>query len=504
MGPDSIFRHPKKQIYLVTAVFLVWYFILVNKTGGIHIRDFLFAIVAAMVWVYNLVGIMNADPSAYMPPSISALSRDLLLFGFVFVVGLGFFAQFVLPLHTVPERWSAFTRLVLYGVRRHGPAISIRDGVEKYHSGEKERRGPGVILLDTASAAVLRIPARFTRAVGPGIVFTGRRETIANAFPLHRQFKQLGPMGKEDPFAPRSEETETEAQFQARRTRRFETSGTTRDGVEVVPTIATIFQLSSQPATESDPERVQTPVYTKFGFNPNTIWKANGREGIDPKRGNDTEQRKVRWDWLPAYMAAELWREYLEKYTLNELFANPGEVVEETALQRIERFMNARLKTARVDHLDEFGKTSGRGKVVSPEYMRLQERGLEVITTFVSAVRFPEDVERKFLEQWQDRWKDQAGDELLLALQKKSERKIEGQELALRQFAEAATSKLGAHLLELLEDPRRDYQPDEAKTLELLVQGTINQTVEDKYLRPQITSQRQEMFDLIEWIRRNQ
>jgi hypothetical protein len=166
--------------------------------------------------------------------------------------------------------------------------------------------------------------------------------------------------------------------------------------------------------------------------------------------------------------------------------------------------MNARLKTARVDHLDEFGKISGRGKVVSPEYMRLQERGLEVITTFVSAIRFPEDVERKFLEQWQDRWKDQAGDELLLALQKKSERKIQGQELALRQFAEAATSKLGAHLLELLEDPRRDYQPNEGKTLELLVQGTINQTVEDKYLRPQITSQRQEMFDLIEWIRRNQ
>ncbi len=501
MGIRSLLRDPKKQIGLVTFGFLIWYLILVNKTGGLRFADFLSLLLATVAWIYRVIGVPGPDPAELMPASISAIIGDLWVFGFIFALGAAFFAQFVLPLRNVPERMRAVTRLFAYVMRRHGPAISIANGIAKLHTREIDKVGPGVILLDTASAAVLRIPTKFTRAVGPGIVFTRRRETIANAFSLYRQAKLLGPRFEEDPFAVQ-EEHETAQEFQQRRARRFETSGTTRDGVEVVPTLITIFRLNNKPDAVLDPAEAAQPVYTRFGLNRATLWKANGKEGIDPKKGNDTQQRNVRWDWLPAFMSAELWREYLEKFKLEQLFARPGEQVDETALQSIESYMNLRLKNARVEHLNEFGKPSGRGKEISQEYMRLQERGLEVIITFVAAMHFPHEVETSFVEQWRDRWKDQANDQYLKALDKRSGKRLEGEELALRQFAENASSELGTYLLE--NAPTPDKAPTLTASLELLVQGTRNQILTDVYLRPRITNENQDLLDLIEWIRRSE
>ena len=296
MGDDSIFRNPRKQIYLVAFIFFVWYAILVWRTGGLSINDIFVTMLALTFSVTTLFGLLGGGPGAgdVIPENVQAIMRDGFLFVFVLFAGLIFYAQFVLPLHNSRERWEAFTRLIQYVFKRHGPAISVIDGVPMYHSMELERKGPGVIQLDTASAAVLRTATKFTRAVGPGTVFTRRNETIANAFSLHLQSKSLGPHDGEDPFGEQ-EELETDQEFKQRTERRWETRGTTRDGVEVVPTITILFKLDNEPGVGQ----------SMFGFNAATIWKANGREGIDPQKGMDTQQRRVRWDWIPAFMAAE-------------------------------------------------------------------------------------------------------------------------------------------------------------------------------------------------------
>ena len=224
-----------------------------------------------------------------------------------------FFAQFVLPVRTLEERSLVFNRLRTYLSSKHGPAIFIENGEVQHRSQELRRRGAGVIVLDTASAAVLRNATAFTRAIGPGIVFTDQKEYIAGTVDLHSQSRKIGPIDKDtDPFAPQQKDESREA-YQRREERRWETSGLTRDGVEVIPVISATFRLDSKPCEGG----------TMFGYNPNSVWRAIATEGIDPGAPTDARSRRVPWNWLPVYLAADLWREYLRKFTLNELFTQP-------------------------------------------------------------------------------------------------------------------------------------------------------------------------------------
>ena len=55
---------------------------------------------------------------------------------------------------------------------------------------------------------------------------------------------------------------------------------------------------------------------TQYGYKPESIRLAATKEGIVPMHLRD-----VRWFELPAYIAVDVWREYLGKFTLDELFA---------------------------------------------------------------------------------------------------------------------------------------------------------------------------------------
>ena len=61
---------------------------------------------------------------------------------------------------------------------------------------------------------------------------------------------------------------------------------------------------------------------SRFGFNAEAVERAARSEGIDPHLSGE-DRRRVAWNQLPGLMAVELWREYISKYTLNELF-EPG------------------------------------------------------------------------------------------------------------------------------------------------------------------------------------
>ena len=147
------------------------------------------------------------------------------------LVWLAFFAQFILPLNSLDERRAAFNRLVRYLTGSHGQAIRIENGKLIQGLGEKKRKGPGVALLDTASAAMLRTKTAFKRAVGPGVVFTDGDEFVhQEALDLHTQVRPippLGPLPADDPFSPWNKRKEDQEQFAgaavtAKRNQRFD------------------------------------------------------------------------------------------------------------------------------------------------------------------------------------------------------------------------------------------------------------------------------------------
>jgi hypothetical protein len=87
----------------------------------------------------------------------------------------------------------------------------------------------------------------------------------------------------------------------------------TRDGNEVVPRIGLVFKLDAMPASLGGPG-------SRFGFSAEAVSRAARAEGV--AAGTDAETRaRVRWNQLPSLIAADLWREYLSKFTLDELFA---------------------------------------------------------------------------------------------------------------------------------------------------------------------------------------
>lgn len=238
---------------------------------------------------------------------------DVFLFLVGLLVWLAFFAQFVLPVRTFEERQKIFDRLLLYLSGRHGPAIFIENGRPRVSHEEEKRKGPGVMWLDSASAAVTRTATSFKQTIGPGVHFTDAGEFIASAVDLHNQSQSLGPREGEDPFKEKKEGQSDEEYDQIQR-RRTEVSALTRDGIEVVPNISVTFKIDAEPVKEKNLPG------SRFGFDKEAVRKAVTAEGINPDVPSDAPRRRVAWNQLPALVAADLWREYLSKFTLAQLF----------------------------------------------------------------------------------------------------------------------------------------------------------------------------------------
>ncbi len=237
---------------------------------------------------------------------------DGLIFFLGLLVWLAFFAQFVLPVRTFAERQKIFDRLLAYLSSTHGPAIFVRDGKQIKREGEEKKKGPGVLWLDSASAVVTRTATSFKQTLGPGVHFTQRNEFIASTVDLHNQAHGIGPRETEDPFAPKKE-GQGDDEFKQIQKRRLEVSAWTRDGIEIVPNISVAFKIDSVPAKDEEEG-------SRFGFDAESVRKAVTGEGINPQAPSETPRHRVAWNQLPALIAADLWREYLSKFTLAELF----------------------------------------------------------------------------------------------------------------------------------------------------------------------------------------
>jgi hypothetical protein len=385
-----------------------------------------------------------------------------------------FFAQFVLPVYKIGARIKIIQRLILYVFGRHGPAIFVENGVVRESEGERKKRGPGVLWLDSASAAVLRTPVKFTRTIGPGVHFTTRKEYIAATVDLHTMSQTLGPNEDENPFTVAADH----ADYQAIQKRRYETSALTRDAIEVVTSISVSFRIKSTPGEGGTP----------LGFNADNVRKTI----TDNLTQGATSDQPV-WSSLPAKMAVDVWREYLRKLRLTQLF----EIAEgrtDTTLQIISALLKKRLSQETVELLDDFGRPlPGIAPVASQEFERLRQMGVEVIGVTIKRLIFAPEVEDKLIGQWTTLWLKNAQKERDQVERNRKMTETRAQEQALKEFALNASQEIS------------QIKPNEAAptihALEMLVHSTFLGIRRNTALLKRTSTEQRELAEIFRWLR---
>ena len=416
------------------------------------------------VWIVVLIGLYAYQ--IYAQPTFGAVFGivcNSLTFLALFSFWMAFYAQFILPVHTLEHRSKIIDRLKRHVSKSHGPALFIKDGRVIAKEGELEQKQAGVIWLDTASAAVTRTTTAYKKTLGPGIHFTDDGEYLAGWLDLHTQVQSIGPKEGDLPFhkLPEDANDETKTRHKEAQERRIAVSALTRDGIEVVPNVTVVFKIDARPAKDDEPG-------SRFGYDENAVFKAISMEGINP--GGKDSSRRVAWNQIPALIAADLWREYAAKFTLNQLFEpaqpalpdvpqpEPPKVKEEppppppikadafteilryfnnrmerhlaeaegekpnnvpapaaassvsqkdtrpkTAMQIINQMIKARMTQTLVPILDESGRLL-EGQAVSNEFRKLQERGLKVVSVSIGNLRLPPSIEERTIKEWNANW----------------------------------------------------------------------------------------------------
>lgn len=420
--------------------------------------------------------------------STSNILLDIGIFALGAIFWLFFFAQFVMPLRQSGDRMAVFDRLVSYLMGQHGPAIFIENGEVNERKGELQAKGPGVIFLDSASAAVLRTPVAYTRPVGPGVAFTRFNETIAGQVDLRLQKHCIGPASHENPFAPQQPNEEFAA-YQARQKNRQDTRALTRDGIEIVPQITVYFRINS----------LYGEGHTEYGYNPSAVERAVIGRNIDLNQSSETPNRVMDWKWLPVYLAADAWKEYVSKFTLDDLFQkeenHPG------AFKQILDMVTERLTCATCTVYDRFGKpTENNGasgkteplKENSEPFRLLQERGIKVTRVDISDLHLPETVEQELVQRWKASWLIQARRERELVEQRRGYVSEQGRQEARREYALAASRELGSVSL------REELTG--AEILKLLLQGEMEFYQRDPAVHTLANQDIQRTGELLEWV----
>jgi hypothetical protein len=345
------------------------------------LRVFLLAVYALVFWLLFTSAGVGFDWFLFASISLILLA-PLWLF---------FFAQFVLPVTTITDRLRAFWRFFLYNIGLHGPAVFVKDGEVIQHFGEDRAPFPGVVWLDSASAAVLRKPEQFTRAIGPGITFTRWKERLGGTVDLHLQTATIGPQTTENPFAEWRKDEPIDL-FEERQRNRDLTRAITRDGIEIVPTLAVTFRVATRPGEGG----------TGFGYNPEVVRRAVIRRTNDLTHPDENTPLPL-WKRLPTLLAADVWKELVACYTLENLF--PLSPEQPSALEGIRKAILARLTEPEVEALDEYGRPQANQPLVpSPEFKLLQDRGLEVQDVFITGLSLPPTVETQLIHRWKGSW----------------------------------------------------------------------------------------------------
>lgn len=350
-----------------------------------------------------------------------------------------FFAQFVLPIQNEKYRQEIYSRVRNFETGYRGPALFVKNGRVIMHKGEEDKRGAGVIILDTASALVLRTDTQITDTAGPGVKFTRGDEYIAGSVDLRTQWQYIGPLAG-DAVPP----ADSNGQMRYK-----QTQGLTRDGFEVAASISIKFSIR-RPRQKT---MTEGGVISQYGYDEDAVRNAITREMVEL---TSPDKARMEWKRLPAHLVVNAWREYIRKFKLGDLFNG-----ETSGLQLIEKMINKRMKQPSVEGLDDTGMRTGEW-VNSIEYHQLTSRGLEIQEVRIHNIVFDPDMEKKYIEQWSADWLKHAQREEKLLKEKESILETISLEEAGKNFARIASRQFGGKVTM--------PQENVFKTLQLLIQ----------------------------------
>ncbi len=289
---------------------------------------------------------------------------------------LALMAQFILPVSSIQERFDTFIRLLGHALGERGPVSFVRDGAVIEALGERTRRGSGVILIDYASAGVLRTDTAFTRAVGPGIVFTEPGEWLAEAIDLRRQELHIqgSPPTPGKDHAPES----------------ISSLAVTQDGIPVSADLSITFMID--PGHLLEPREGRTADAAPYEVNLKAIERAVYGHVFG-------EYEDVSWKDLPLLLFIDLWREEIKQWTLNALIETDKDRT--PPLKQIAGAIHARL----VPSMDTASPAQdGESPDAARELEILTSRGIRVLDLKVTDLRLPPEIQNERNLQWRESW----------------------------------------------------------------------------------------------------
>ena len=328
--------------------------------------------------------------------SVKDMIKELLFVSLALIVWGFLFVPLTQPFHSIKSLVNSIQQYGLYLLDMSGRVVFVENGQVMSPLAMQEISRYRPLILDNASAGLILDQEGELRVVGPGMDLLYPHQALVKLTSLRPRNFIYGP-ADEDPFEPQQEE---EDQFMARQRalRRLETSGTTRDGVEVVPNIVIEFHVKGQPVSGGAP----------FGYHPAYAFQALRREFAASKISVGYQPGGP-MDHLPGELAAQAWRFYLASFSLAELFSpisddtgvlnpNPLSGLEQT-INRVNQYLTRQY----VDEVGEDGQPTGQLRL-SEAYNELEQAGMEVQRVWIVNLRIEPDAAKEALRIWQNTW----------------------------------------------------------------------------------------------------
>lgn len=333
------------------------------------------------VFISLLIYLFAVHTTGGLRVNLFFIILDLALFFLFFLSFLFIFSQFIFPITNFESRFLAFKRLLRYFFQQHGPVSVVKDGLISHIYHNPKRNNPGLMLLDSASAAILRNKSGLNRVVGPGIVFTEKNEIVVGSTDLHVQMRWLGPLVNENPFSTKRKGN-ISFHYQEKSTRADQTRGFTREGIEIIPSFTFSFKLISSPGDGR----------SSFGFNPQSVKQALIDQPVE-MRNAGKEQTVLNWYELPGMLLVKIWRETIEKFSLDELFQKNS-----PSLKIIVDHMHDRLTKGEISGIGKNSVLTDK-KNIANEFHILQKRGICFLELHLQQLWLPPEIEAILMQR---------------------------------------------------------------------------------------------------------
>lgn len=383
--------------------------------------------------------------------AIKTVAFDLILGAAVLTIMLGLISQFVLPVQTGRERRGVIGRLLSHIAGERGPVMFLRNGetVESQH--ERKRKGAGVVLIDFASAAVFRTDTQFTRAMGPGLVFTQRGEWLAEPIDLRQQLRSI-----EGDSPARIEDSEREL---------IGTMAITQDGIPLSSDLTIEFMLN--PGHANEPRKGHFANLPPYEYYRDSVERAVYLHTY-------TELEDFPWTEIPLMLLIDLWREHIKDRRLDDLIGRGRIPADE--LRKLERSLFKRL-TEPTMHTKQ-----GDGNAIeeqSLEFHLLKDRGIRVLDVKISKIFLPSNIREERLRVWREEWAGEIQASLANSEQEIRRTKQRAVINTSKMFAEKITNDLQGRLEE-------EAQIDWTETLAYLLRGTIKVSQDQRIIQDEL------------------